>query len=65
MYKFENLGFVNSLQIYGVVDNVLDKQPPFASGISAFGVSNGFGGTNATFFDTLGRMYRVGFRTNF
>jgi outer membrane receptor protein involved in Fe transport len=65
MYKFENMGPVNGLQVYGVVDNLFDKQPPFASGITAFGLANAFGGTNATFFDTLGRMYRVGVRMNF
>jgi iron complex outermembrane receptor protein len=65
MYTFENVGTVGSLQLFGVVDNVFDKQPPFASGITAFGLANGFGGTNATFFDTLGRMYRVGVRMSF
>jgi outer membrane receptor protein involved in Fe transport len=70
MYQFENLGPLGQLQVYGVIDNVFDKQPPFASGISAFGLvangnGGGFGGTNATFFDTLGRMYRLGIRMNF
>ena len=65
MYTFENLGPVQGLQVFGVVDNLFDKEPPFASGITAFGLANNFGGTNATFFDTLGRMYRVGVRMNF
>jgi len=34
-------------------------------GITAFGLANNNGGTNATFFDTLGRMYRVGVRMTF
>jgi outer membrane receptor protein involved in Fe transport len=65
MYTFQELGPIGSLQIYGVVDNLTDKQPPFASGITQFGLANAFGGTNATFFDTLGRMYRVGLRMKF
>ncbi len=64
-YRFENIGPLGQLQVYGVVDNVFDKQPPFSSGITAFGLANANGGTNAIFFDTLGRMYRVGVRMNF
>jgi outer membrane receptor protein involved in Fe transport len=64
-YNFENLGAVSGLQVFGVIDNVFDKEPPFASGITAFGLANGNGGTNATFFDTLGRMYRLGVRMKF
>jgi outer membrane receptor protein involved in Fe transport len=65
MYTFENMGALSELQLFGVVDNLFDKQPPFAAGITAFGTANNFGGTNATYFDTLGRMYRVGLRMNF
>jgi hypothetical protein len=64
-YTFGNLGAVSNLQIFGVVENLLDKRPPFASGTGAFGVNNGNGGTNPIFFDALGRMYRVGLRMNF
>ncbi len=64
-YTFANLGAVSSLQVFGVIDNLLDKKPPFASGAGAFGLSNGNGGTNATFYDGLGRMFRVGVRMNF
>ena len=64
-YNLKDIGTVSSLQLYGVVDNLFDKQPPFASGASAFGLSNGNGGTNAVFYDTLGRMYRVGVRMTF
>jgi len=56
---------VENLQLFGVVDNLFNKQPPFASGASAFGLSNGNGGTNPVFYDTLGRMYRVGVRMTF
>jgi iron complex outermembrane recepter protein len=64
-YTFGNLGAVSGLNLFAVVDNVLDKRPPFASGTGAFGVNNGNGGTNPIFFDALGRMYRVGVRMNF
>jgi outer membrane receptor protein involved in Fe transport len=64
-YSFENVGVLNGLQVFGVVDNVFNKQPPFAAGITQFGLANANGGTNATFFDTLGRMYRVGVRMTF
>jgi iron complex outermembrane recepter protein len=65
MYSFEDVGPLGGLQVFGVIDNLFDKEPPFASGITAFGLANNNGGTNATFFDTLGRMYRVGVRMNF
>jgi outer membrane receptor protein involved in Fe transport len=65
MYTFENAGPVGSLQVFGVIDNLFDKQPPFASGITTFGLANANGGTNAIFFDTLGRLYRVGVRLSF
>ena len=64
-YNLKDIGTVSNLQLYGVVDNLFDKQPPFASGASAFGLSNGNGGTNPVFYDTLGRMYRVGVRMTF
>jgi outer membrane receptor protein involved in Fe transport len=64
-YTFSNLGALSSLQLFGVVDNLFDKRPPFASGAGAFGIANGNGGTNPIFFDALGRMYRVGLRMNF
>jgi outer membrane receptor protein involved in Fe transport len=64
-YNLKNIGTVQSLQIFGVVDNLFDKQPPFASGASAFGLSNGNGGTNPAYYDALGRMYRVGVRMTF
>jgi outer membrane receptor protein involved in Fe transport len=64
-YNLKNLATVDNLQLFAVVDNLFNKQPPFASGASAFGLSNGNGGTNPVFFDTLGRMYRVGLRMTF
>jgi len=64
-YNLKNISTVENLQLFGVVDNLFNKQPPFASGASAFGLSNGNGGTNPVFYDTLGRMYRVGLRMTF
>ncbi len=64
-YNLKNIAAVDNLQLFAVVDNVLNKQPPFASGSGAFGLNNGNGGTNPVFFDTLGRMYRVGLRMTF
>jgi iron complex outermembrane receptor protein len=64
-YNLKNIGSAENLQLFAVVDNLFDKQPPFASGASAFGLSNANGGTNAVFYDTLGRMYRVGLRMTF
>jgi outer membrane receptor protein involved in Fe transport len=64
-YSFENIAAVKGLQIYAQVDNVLNKTPPTTFGGGAFGVSNGTGGTNPVFFDTIGLAYRMGFRMTF
>ncbi len=48
------------MELFGSITNLFDKDPPF-SGNNGFGV----GGVNATFFDTLGRSYRIGVRMNF
>lgn len=55
-YDFE-MRDADSMQVYALVTNVLDRDPPVAP--------TGVGGTNATFFDTLGRSYRVGVRMQF
>jgi hypothetical protein len=47
-----------SLQLFWVVTNLLDKDPPIAPGGNAYP-------TNPVFFDTLGRRYRVGVRFEF
>jgi outer membrane receptor protein involved in Fe transport len=39
------------------VANLLDKDPPYSAGT--------VGGTNAVYFDALGREYRVGVRMAF
>jgi iron complex outermembrane recepter protein len=56
-YKFRDLGKVKSLQVWAGVDNVFDKDPPFAAGSG-----NGTGGTNPIFFDTIGRAFKLGIR---
>lgn len=64
-YRFDDVGPIASLQLFASIDNVFDKEPPIAVGGGAFGPSNANGGTNAVFFDTLGRAFRVGIRTRF
>jgi outer membrane receptor protein involved in Fe transport len=64
-YRFEHVGPMDALQVYGVVNNLFDKDPPIAPGGSAFGASNAYGGTNATFFDTLGRTFKIELRAWF
>ena len=58
-FKWFNL---EKLQLFATVDNLFDKVPPFSG---APGQTGNVGGTNAAFFDTLGRTYRVGMRMAF
>ena len=51
------------MQVFATINNLFDKEPPVAAG-SGFG-GNSNGGTNAVFFDTLGRAFRVGLRVTF
>jgi iron complex outermembrane recepter protein len=44
-------------EVFATVNNILDRDPPFAG----MGGPN-TGGTNAVFYDTLGRTFRVGIR---
>lgn len=46
-----------NVTVFGTVDNLFDKQPPM-------GIGNA-NGTNATYYDTLGRRFRIGVRGNF
>jgi outer membrane receptor protein involved in Fe transport len=62
-YTFDDVSVLKSLQLFAVVDNLFDKDPPIAVGNGNGG--NGNGGTNPIFFDTLGRSFRIGVRTNF
>ncbi len=63
-YRFPSVGGAG-VQVFGVVNNLFDKAPPVAVGVGGFGASNTFGGTNATFFDTLGRSFKLGVRMTF
>jgi outer membrane receptor protein involved in Fe transport len=49
------------LELFGVVDNLFDIDPPIAPGTTASVVQSSYP-TNPGFFDTLGRRYRVGIR---
>ena len=60
-YAFADLFGTQTLQVFGVVDNVFDRAPPIAVGNGA----NQNGGTNPVFFDTMGRAYRLGIRAQF
>lgn len=48
------------MALFASITNLLDEDPPF-SGNNGFSV----GGVNATFFDALGRSYRIGVRMSF
>lgn len=55
-YSFE--AFNNQdLQFWGSINNLTDEDPPI--------YGDGTGGTNAIFYNTIGREYRVGLRINF
>jgi hypothetical protein len=56
-YRFENVAGAKSLDVWGNVSNLFDKDPPLMGG--------GSGGTQPIFFDTLGRYYKVGIRASF
>jgi outer membrane receptor protein involved in Fe transport len=62
-YTFSDMGPLKSLQVFASVDNLFDRTPPVATGTGFGGAA--FGGTNAVFYDTLGRAYRLGLRTTF
>jgi outer membrane receptor protein involved in Fe transport len=64
-YTFDNVSVLKTLQVWAQIDNLFDKDPPTAAGGGAFGPSNNYGGTNPVFFDTLGRTFKLGLRTQF
>lgn len=57
------VGSKQNVQLYMAIDNVLDKSPP----IIPYGITEIHPGfyvpTNPNYYDTLGTVYRVGFRT--
>jgi iron complex outermembrane recepter protein len=63
-YTFQHAE-AGSLQLFGVIDNLFNKDPPVATGTGGFGPTANDAGTNAVFYDTLGRSFRVGLRANF
>jgi iron complex outermembrane recepter protein len=63
-YTFKE-GPATGLQLFVQVNNVFNKQPPFAGGVTEFGPANTNGGTNPIYFDALGLAYRAGFRYTF
>lgn len=44
----------DGLEFYGVIDNLLDKDPPLAASAQ--------GGTNHVYFDPIGRYFKIGMR---
>jgi hypothetical protein len=56
-YDFQLQGG-NGLQVWGSINNLTDEDPPL------YGTNLG-GGTNAIFYNTAGREYRMGLRMNF
>lgn len=55
-YNFQFTGLERT-EVFVTVNNLFDRDPPFANG--------SVGGTNAVFFDTMGRTYRAGVRLKF
>jgi outer membrane receptor protein involved in Fe transport len=51
------VGRLDSLQLFGTIENLFDKDPPYSAGAT--------GGTNTLLYDALGRNYRLGIRMNF
>lgn len=50
----------HSFQVYGIINNLLDKQPPNIPSGAAGGINES--STNGAFYDTVGRNYRIGVR---
>jgi iron complex outermembrane recepter protein len=56
-------GNERGVEIFGVINNLFDKDPPLAPGGGGGGGSNY--PTNPVYFDTLGAQFRAGFRLRF
>jgi outer membrane receptor protein involved in Fe transport len=54
-YTITSIPGLKGLQLWGQVNNLLNKVPPFADSTTS----------NPVFFDQLGQAYRVGFRMTF
>ncbi|HEY5565914.1 MAG TPA: TonB-dependent receptor [Gammaproteobacteria bacterium] len=57
-YDFPRSNEDSGLQVFWVVNNLLDEDPPVAPGGNLYP-------TNPVFFDTIGRRFRAGVRLNF
>ena len=57
-YRFNVLG--RNLEVYGLVNNLLDRAPPRLPSGAAGGTNES--STNSAFYDVIGRMYKVGLR---
>jgi outer membrane receptor protein involved in Fe transport len=51
------VGNLRQFQVFGSINNLLDKTPPFTGG--------GISGASAGYHDTMGRAYRMGVRMKF
>jgi outer membrane receptor protein involved in Fe transport len=49
---------MKQFQVFGSINNLFDKDPPFTGGGSLSGASAGY-------HDTMGRAYRMGVRLKF
>jgi iron complex outermembrane receptor protein len=56
-------GESSGVEVFGVINNLFDKDPPIAPGGGSGGGSNY--PTNPVFFDTLGAQFRMGLRARF
>ena len=61
-YRFD-LGDDRSMQLFAVVNNLLDTDPPFIPSGAAGGANES--STNPAFYDVIGRFFRFGARFNF
>ncbi|MDQ2642098.1 MAG: TonB-dependent receptor [Pseudomonadota bacterium] len=52
-----DVGNMKEFQVFGSINNLFDKSPPFTGG--------GISGATANFHDTMGRAYRMGVRMKF
>ena len=48
------------LQVYGLINNLLDRAPPFVPSGAAGGTNES--STNSAFYDVIGRVFKVGLR---
>jgi iron complex outermembrane recepter protein len=58
-YRFEHVAGAKSIDLWGNISNLFDKDPPFAGG--GFGA----GPTQPIYYDTVGRYYKIGIRASF